>query len=118
MNTSFNNITHQEYGTYEDRQQYELFRYLMEEWGFKKIHKNIQKEEIDIDKFDLILRVHETHYLFYSHTHKCFSIGIRHTHPKGIPGSKGRIQEYTTVMLPKVIKTILDAHTLLMGILN
>lgn len=82
--------------------------FLITEYGFAQIRGKEDEEKIDVDKFTCILRLHEIHYLFYSEVYKSFSIGVRHEHPKGEAGTKGK-KYWTNVMIPKVIKSTQDA---------
>lgn len=92
---------------------------LENKWGFRKLRKaTSQKDEVDVDQFTHIRRIHIIHYLFYSPIHKSFSIGIRYEKPKGEPGRGGGTKEWNIIMIPKIINNIEDAETLLNGILN
>lgn len=85
------------------------------ELGFTRIFISNSKDDLDIDHFTCLLRIHVIHYLFYSELHKHFSIGVRHDNPK--KDVTGRLLEWDHIMLPKIIHTIDDATKLLEGIL-
>lgn len=94
----------------------QITEYLAEEWNFKKVFQSGNPELIDINRFTCALRIHILHYLYWSETHKHFSLVLIHERPKGKSG--GGTDYATEVMIPKVINTIDDAKLLLEGVVN
>src|SRR5579863_872565 len=90
---------------------------LISRFGFKQLHKShLDKDELDLDQFTCILRIHEIHYLFYSEDHKAFTIGVKIEHPK--KDTTGKLLEWKTIMIPKVIYNIGEAENLLKAIIT
>lgn len=95
----------------------EISDLLTEKYGFKKIFKSKHDTEVDVERFSHIRRIQEIHYLFYSELHKHFSLGVKHETPKGEAGTKGK-KYWTTVTIPKVVKTVEEAEQLIQGVVD
>lgn len=95
-----------------------IAEHLINKWHFRKITKRNRPDTVDLDQFDVLLRIHDIHYLFYSDPHKAFTLAVRHDRPKGVPGAvKGTVEEWKAVMIPKVIYETGEADALLNAII-
>lgn len=88
-----------------------ITQYLIKVKGFSKMR---EAGDGDIDLFTCYKRIHEIHYLFFSETHKAFTLAVKYDQPKGKAG--GGFDEFKKVMIPKVIYSFKDACKLLEGI--
>lgn len=89
---------------------------LIHEYGFRKVYRSEDENIIDYNKFDCVLRIHELHYLFWSDTMNHFSVGLRHENAKGLAG--GGYKSWDYMMLPKVIRTIEEAKSLVESVVD
>jgi hypothetical protein len=80
-----------------------ITEYLISEYGFRKVSN--RDREVDFNKFNLVLRIHELHYLFWSEDQKYFTLGVKLERPQGQPGAGGVWKYWTYVMIPKPIHT-------------
>lgn len=95
----------------------EITNYLID-LGFTKLREIRDEESLDFNKFSCIKRIHEITYLFWSEEYKYFSLGVRHENPKGEAGVKGKKKEWNYIMIPKLIRTIEDAESVLNGVID
>lgn len=66
--------------------------------------------------YNLVLRIHDIHYLFWSETLSHFALGVKNISNKKEPG--GFLNQCHTIVIPKPIYTVEDAMLIINAITN
>jgi hypothetical protein len=78
--------------------------------GFQSAKSRITRAD-DMFRFDLILRIHDIHYLVWHDNIRHFALAVRNEYKKGLAG--GGFKEYNEIIIPKPIYTEEEAENLI-----